>query len=1096
MRKIYFLFLFVSGFAFGQETVSYITTISNLNYRITEGVKRTSDDSKIRITINFESGPSKDMYLQRIANINDNETNLNLPSFESSVKPISVDCYAYVNFRTGTDADGTVSKDLNTYCPNGTFDGDYSPRMTHVTFDYKVEPKLDVITPGLSDDLPTDDFIVIKSIPGYNSNYYNWQFLLSSDLYSDPNLATWVDLPQYYGQSSITTNAIEILGINAAIYHGKKIAFRLKPCGLMSNGLGNYKIRKSAPSIVSYAETKTTCSYTDDGKLRFTLNRPLLNVEKLTCSILRFNEEKQIYDPDDVVYSTQEPEGIVLDRNNNYVVPNDFSKGKYALKFIGSINAANTYPSTDTTPFLFKIESPTPVEFLITKTDIRCHNGQDGEIEITASGGADDGIYQYSTDHGAAWSNFSNGSKHTITGLAVGMCFVKVRKIKDVNDTVGCIAKLPNDNELSESISQPPAPVTVSNTFPQEPTFYGGSNGKITASISGGTLINGNSYWYEWRNSKNEILNNIDKTTTQFIGGLYAITLNDVPADTYTLMARDRNYDLATQKAGCSLVPTLSIILKQPDPLEVTLEVQRTISCNAANEFGNETDMTPNDGQRDESQDGILVAHVKGGVSFTGFQNNGLRYKYFWKKQQDNGTWIPLDDKDETAQYLSHGNYALNIEDKNGIRLGTYVNNILTQERDSVQFMKQPTQLELKFTKGDIFCSEGNNGWAKANVTGGTPPYAYQWTNGDKTETIAGLTTNNYFVKITDAKGCSTQGSVLIEQPNGVVVNETIYSPSCFQGNDGSITLEPTGGITPYYYVWSTGATSQNIANLTAGNYSVTLKDAQGCVSIKNFTLINPDPITINLGSDRTLCNSQSLDLDISIANPNTQYSWTSTNGFVANTAKVTLTQAGTYHAKATSGLGCISEDEIVIKSSEAVIDSEFLLSSQAYLDEEVILVNTSNPFEENTQWVIPSDVTIVNQKEKYIILKFKDLGVYTISLKQTQGDCYAVYTKSINVEQRSTLPNGGTVNSSFINDFIVTPNPSDGNFEVLVNLENDSPIGLRLFAYNGQNILVEKKESGKKNYVVDFNVKLASGMYVLVLETVQQTLVKKIIIY
>jgi hypothetical protein len=1094
MRKIYLLLLLVSGFGYGQQTVGYTTTISNLNYRITEGVKRTSDDSKIRITINFESGPSKDMYLQRIANINDNETNLNLPPFESSVKPVSIDCYAYVNFRTGTDADGTVSEDLNTYCPNGTFDGDYSPRMTHVTFNYQVEPKLDVIDPGLKNDLPTDDFIVITSIPGYSSNYYNWQYLLESVR----GTSVWVDLPQYYGQSSITTNATEVLGVNADSFHGYKIAFRLKPCGLMSNSLGNYKIRKSAPSIVSYTETQTTCSYSDDGKLSFTLSRPLPNVEKLTCSILKFNEEKQIYDPDLVVYSTQELEGIVLDKNNNYLVPKDFSKGKYALKFVGSINSFNSYPSTDTTPFLFKIESPAPVGFLIAKNDIRCFGGNDGAVEITAFGGADGGIYQYSTDHGATWGIFSNGLKHTITDLALGKCFVKVRKIKDLNDTVGCVAKLPNgnENELSETISQPTAPVTVSNTSLQEPTFYGGSNGKIIASISGGTLINENSYWYEWRNSKNEVLNNIDKTTTQFSGGIYAITLNDVPADTYTLTLHDRNYDLATQKTGCNLVPTLSIILNQPDPLEVTLEVQRTISCNAANEFGNETDMTPSDGQRDESQDGILVAHVKGGVSFKGFQNNGLPYKYFWKKQQDNGIWIPLDDKDETAQYLSHGNYALNIEDKNGIRLGTYINNILTQERDSIQFMQQPTQLELKFTKGDIFCSQGNNGWAKVYVTGGTPPYTYQWTNGEKTETITGLTTNNYFVKITDSKGCSTQGSVLIEQPNGVVVNETIYSPKCFQGNDGSITLVPTGGITPYYYAWSTGATSQNIANLIAGNYSVTLTDAQGCVSIKSFALIDPDPITINLGSDRTLCNAQSLDLDISITNPNTQYSWTATNGFVANTAKVTLTQAGTYHAKATSGLGCIGDDEIVIKTSQAVIDSEFLLSSQAYLDEEVILINTSNPFVENTQWIIPNDVTIVDQKEKHIILKFKDLGVYTISLKQTQGDCYAVYTKNINVEQRSTLPNAGTVNSSFINDFIVTPNPSDGNFEVLVNLENDSPIGLRLFAYNGQNTLVEKKESGKKNYVVGFNVKLATGVYVLVLETAQQTLVKKIIIY
>jgi len=193
--------------------------------------------------------------------------------------------------------------------------------------------------------------------------------------------------------------------------------------------------------------------------------------------------------------------------------------------------------------------------------------------------------------------------------------------------------------------------------------------------------------------------------------------------------------------------------------------------------------------------------------------------------------------------------------------------------------------------------------------------------------------------------------------------------------------------------------------------------------------------------------------------------------------------------------LGCIGEDEIVIKTSQMAISAEFLLSSQAYLDEEVILVNTSNPFGESTDWVIPKGVKIVEQKEKFITLKFDAAGVYSIGLQQTQGECYAVYTKNITVEKRGTLPNTGTT-SQFVLDFIVTPNPSDGNFKAIVNLENNSAINLRLFSSAGQNTMIQKQESGKKKYEVDFNTSLSSGIYVLVLETGQQTLVKKIIIY
>jgi hypothetical protein len=308
--------------------------------------------------------------------------------------------------------------------------------------------------------------------------------------------------------------------------------------------------------------------------------------------------------------------------------------------------------------------------------------------------------------------------------------------------------------------------------------------------------------------------------------------------------------------------------------------------------------------------------------------------------------------------------------------------------------------------------------------------------------------------------------------------------------------LDVKGGNLPYSYKWNTGATTKNVTQLKAGNYEVTITCPDCCVYKKYFALKDPAPVIVNLGLDRTLCNAQSLDVDGTIADVKAEYTWTATNGFTTNTAKVNLTKAGIYHVKVTSGLGCIGEDEIEIKTNMVDINSEFFLSSQAYLDEEVILVNASNPFGENTQWIIPENVNIVEQKEKFVTLKFNKTGVYTIALKQTQGDCYALYSKNISVEPRSTLPNAATTKTHFINDFIVTPNPSDGNFKALVNLESNSPINLRLFSYNGQYTLIQKKDSGKKNYAVDFNVKLASGVYVLVLETAQQTLVKKIIIY
>ncbi|WP_082036923.1 T9SS type A sorting domain-containing protein [Flavobacterium sp. MEB061] len=715
------------------------------------------------------------------------------------------------------------------------------------------------------------------------------------------------------------------------------------------------------------------------------------------------------------------------------------------------------------------MQEPPKLSVTITHGDVYCNGGNDGWATANPVGGTPP--YDYK------WSNGVEDKENVV--LKKGDYWVFI------TDAKGCTT------QADVKITEPLSPLSIKYTEILNPSFYKATNGKIVVEITGGTIFLDNTYWFEWKNSKGILQT---ATTTSFNNGIYTISLNGLDEETYSLTVRDRNYDAATNKISCTVANSVTS-LDDPDPLEVTFEIVRTISCNVSNEFGNETDFNPQDGQRDESQDGILTAHVKGGIQLKPNQNNGLLYYYTWKKQQKDGSWILWNDHDETVENISDGTYALNIEDANGIKLGTYVNNVLVKEIDVTQFMPEPAKLNLTFTKLNASCNNGDDGWAEAHVTGGTAPYTYEWTNGDTTAKIENITTNNYFVMITDAKGCTIQGSIFVGDPKGILSTETVKNPTCYTGNNGSIQLNVTGGNLPYTYLWSTGETTKDLNNLAAGNYEVAITCPDCCVYKKRFVLKDPNQIVVDLGKDRTLCNDQVLDLDATIADTNAKYNWTSTTGFTSNDAKVTLSKAGTYTVKVTTALGCISEDEIVIKTSQAIISSEFLLSSQAYLDEEVILVNTSNPFGESTKWVIPDGVKIVEQKEKYITLKFDATGVYAIGLEQTQGECYATFSKNITVEKRSGLPNTGTA-SQFIVDFIVTPNPSNGNFKALVTLENTSAVNLRLFSTTGQNTMIQKNDSGKKKYEIDFETSLESGMYILVLETGQQTLVKKIIIY
>ncbi|GEM_PF-911858 len=770
-------------------------------------------------------------------------------------------------------------------------------------------------------------------------------------------------------------------------------------------------------------------------------------------------------------WKKQQDDGTWKDLAVQDSIISNLSYGHYALNvkdrndvILGTYTNGN-WIAKDSIQFM---DQPPVLSVKIEKGDVFCYGGNDGWATAIAEGGSGD--YDYK------WSNGVEIDQNTI--LKKGNYWVIA------TDKKGCTAY------AEVFIDGPDAPLSIKYTEVLNPSFYKATNGKIVVEVRGGTIAADNTYWFEWKNSKGVVQTT---TTTSFSNGVYTISLNGVPEEIYSLTVRDANYNPATYKTTCTVANSV-IELDDPDPLEVTFEVIRTISCNVSNEFGNEIDANPLDNQRDESQDGILKAHVTGGIQLGAEKNNGLPYFYTWKKKQANGTWALWDNTGDTAEYLSEGTYALNIEDANGIKLGTYVNNVLVKEVDVEKYIPQPDPLKLTFTKFDVGCTTGDDGWAEAHVTGGTMPYTYEWTNGETTFDIKNITTNNYFVKVTDAKGCIVQGSIFVGDPNGILTTETVKNPICYQGNDGSIELNVTGGNLPYSYLWNTGAVTKDLNNLSAGNYEVTITCPDCCVYKKRFVLKDPEPVIVNVGPDRTLCIDQSLDLDATIKDPQAKYSWTSTNGFTSNEAKINVSKAGTYHVKVTTALGCIGEDEIVIKTSQMAISAEFLLSSQAYLDEEVILVNTSNPFGESTDWVIPNGVKVVEQKEKYVTLKFDATGVYSIGLKQTQGECYAVYTKNIMVEKRGTLPNAETT-SQFIIDFILTPNPSNGNFKAIVNLENNSAINLRLFSSSGQNTMIQKQESGKKKYEVDFNTSLQSGVYIVVLETGQQTLVKKIII-
>jgi hypothetical protein len=899
---------------------------------------------------------------------------------------------------------------------------------------------------------------------------------------------------------------------------------------------------KSAPKIQSSEKTPVKCFAGKDGSVKLFFDRQLLGCNncKTTAVIpdetlnftLFLNGTNVTPDPNNVI--------IQLDSDNKrfFTIPN-LSPGNYELKLNGFYNNNVTYSSTIANPYKFTIGQPSPVQFTATATPVNCSGGSDGTLTIKARGGSVEEapipnvfepFYEYSLDNGSTWTQFLGTSKKevVIKDLLPNNYTVKVR------DSRGCVAKVPtatspigivtNVSEVDKTVAvatiqtQPGVSVTYSDGI--KPLYAGDTRGGIVANVTGGnpflnTVTNKIYYNYKWKDSSGNELPASKITTSVSTDGKYILELKAISPGKYYLTIEDKNFATATanqtptvnQNAGCTNANT-EYELVDPKPIIVNLSVKQTISCYEKNEFGNETDANF-DNRRDESQDGIIEAQVTGGVPFTGNQNFGMPYIFSWKKKDAAGVWQPFVGEAATIQNLSEGDYALNVKDANGIALGTFDANGVFTKIDKETPLTQPDKLEVTIAKTDVNCLVPNSGQAIATPTGGTPPYTYVWTDANESETATAdnLIARSYLVTVTDSKKCTVQGSVTINQPKGVVITATTQkSPSCTDGVNGAkgeIVLKivnqenqtDISGLCTYSWNTTPVQTTKDIKDLLAGSYTVTVTDQTQCTYTETFTLQNPPLLKVDLGPDRTLCNAQEHELDITIADPNAKYVWTSTTGFVSSKPKVKLNQAGVYYAKATSSLGCFAEDRITITTSNATIASEFLLTSQAYVGDEIIIVNSSSPFGENTEWVIPDGVEVVEQKEKYMVIKCNTVGTYAIALKETQGDCYALYAKNINVEAKTATTEANTGSNQFIKEFSVTPNPTTGRFEAIIKLNEISAVYLRLYSETGQKTNTIKSEKGSKNYVIDFDINnLANQTYILILETAKQTLVKKII--
>ncbi len=557
----------------------------------------------------------------------------------------------------------------------------------------------------------------------------------------------------------------------------------------------------------------------------------------------------------------------------------------------------------------FVISEPDELMVGLNSTNPTSNGAADGTATATPQGGTPGYAYNWST----------GGTGQTIINLSAGIYTVTV------NDNNGCTVV--NEVELTDPSVD--CGSFAGQTIGANVLCFGESTGSASVSVGGGTMP----YEYLWNNNE----------TTALISNL--------SAGTYTVTVIDAN--------DCDL--TFSVQIDEPTALSVNVN-----GVNPATLGGNDGSATaagmggvsPYVSNWSNGQTGAVLMGVPAGtyivtvtdsndctaieevvltdpgancddltisidlveILCNGFENgamiataaNGTEpYSYAWS----NGVMTAVNSG------IGAGVYSLTVTDAEGCTLS------------AEEELTEPPAIVVMSSSTAESAVGMADGTATADVSGGVMPYSYEWSNGGNTSTITNLSAGMYIVTITDANGCFSSGNVIVEIDgvdcsNFMIIDFDVTLINCFGDSDGGATAISTGGTEPIEYEWSNGSTGSTIQDLSAGIYVVTATDAQGCVTVNEIQITQPDEALdadyMETPESAPGAGDGAADVTVTGGTPPYEYDWS--NG--ATSEDLDNLSQGVYTLTITDANGCQFELMVMI-SVDGIDCTDFVLDAQ-----------------------------------------------------------------------------------------------------------------------------------------------------------------------
>lgn len=848
--------------------------------------------------------------------------------------------------------------------------------------------------------LPSTDRVIIQNTAGFPNSVYKWQYSLDG-------ASTWIDVPSNVINAS-TSGSLNVCGTDLMsettfqqfAMQGKPILFRIYN-SVQSSKTVSLQAALSSPKISSHEIFLEKCHQSADAAIKITLSRTLLSGESLSCFI---NGQ-----------AVGSASNITLDSDNSFLLEG-YSPGSYNISFKGSYNGYNTYTGDPGHNFTAVVAERPAITHSFTQKNVSCFSGHDGEITLTASGGTGNFTAELMDAGGSVVQKQSFSSGSTIfKQLSAGNYTLRVQ------DSNGCVAKSASGEELVHQITltEPDEAVSIKEMTKTSPLAYQSSDGSIQIAVSGGSP---SASGYTVRFIRTGDGQAFAPTESRPDGNQFIYTLRNIPRGEYTAVAEDMRYSSLgneDKQEPCGCHAQLVIALSAPPLLTVEVEETHFVSCH-------------------DDSDGELTAHGKGGKPIVSAQ---LPYTYTWYKISGGVKEVLPLQMDSIAHNLVAGQYQVKITDANGI----------TAE-SAVFELKQPDLLTLSFTTRPPSCNSGS-GLISTTVTGGTPPYTYEWNKEGATEAnLAIEEAGSFFVRVVDSRGCSITGNVEVTAPDAISIKPTITNPTCHDASNGAISLELSGGTAPYTIHWEddNNVTTANRENLKAGEYVAVITDKAGCTLHYRVVLEQPEALIVKLGEGFTLCHEQSRKITALPNVENVTYQWFHNGQQLQETSKeLIVSKAGKYRVVITNENGCTAMAEIEIKTSSTALPLDMTAPTSVTAGTPIHAVNISRIRADKLEWMLPANAIVTGKSDERVTFTIPEAGVYEITLVGYLGDCSTVVTQRLEVlaEGSVVLPDG---KDGFIRQFLVTPNPTTGDFKVYVELKEPHDFTLRLLSPTG----------------------------------------------